>query len=45
MLGMSEFDLPKPKSLLLVGPLNCGKKLLCSIIASELGRSDLFDIV
>lgn len=36
MLGMSEFDLPKPKSILLVGPLNSGKKLLCNIIASEL---------
>ncbi|XP_032599038.1 IQ and AAA domain-containing protein 1-like isoform X2 [Drosophila grimshawi] len=37
MLGMSEFDIPKPKSILLVGPLNSGKKLLCNIIASELG--------
>ncbi|XP_034483458.1 dynein regulatory complex protein 11, partial [Drosophila innubila] len=36
MLGMSEFDLPKPKSILLIGPLNSGKKLLCNIIASEL---------
>ncbi|XP_017080750.2 dynein regulatory complex protein 11 [Drosophila eugracilis] len=36
MLGMGEFDIPKPKSLLLIGPLNCGKKLLCQIIASEL---------
>lgn len=42
MLGMSEFQLPKPKSLLLVGPLNCGKKLLCNIIASEIGRTALF---
>lgn len=42
MLGMSEFQLPKPKSLLLVGPLNCGKKLLCNIIASEIGRAALF---
>ncbi|XP_037722053.1 dynein regulatory complex protein 11 [Drosophila subpulchrella] len=36
MLGMGEFDIPKPKSLLLIGPLNSGKKLLCQIIASEL---------
>ncbi|KAH8259163.1 hypothetical protein KR026_000058 [Drosophila bipectinata] len=36
MLGMGEFDIPKPKSLLLIGPLNSGKKLLCNIIASEL---------
>lgn len=38
MLGMGEFDIPKPKSLLLIGPLNSGKKLLCNIIASELGN-------
>lgn len=37
MLGMGEFDVPKPKSLLLIGPLNSGKRLLCEIIASELG--------
>ncbi|XP_033159658.1 dynein regulatory complex protein 11 [Drosophila mauritiana] len=36
MLGMGEFDVPKPKSLLLIGPLNSGKRLLCEIIASEL---------
>ncbi|KAH8405416.1 hypothetical protein KR222_011526 [Zaprionus bogoriensis] len=36
MLGMSEFDISKPKSLLLIGPLNSGKKLLCNIIASEI---------
>ncbi|EDW19765.1 dynein regulatory complex protein 11 [Drosophila mojavensis] len=36
MLGMSEFDIAKPKSILLVGPVNSGKKLLCNIIASEL---------
>ncbi|KAI8036715.1 hypothetical protein M5D96_010516 [Drosophila gunungcola] len=36
MLGMGEFNIPKPKSLLLIGPLNSGKKLLCQIIASEL---------
>ncbi|EDW70357.1 dynein regulatory complex protein 11 [Drosophila virilis] len=36
MLGMSEFDISKPKSILLVGPLNSGKKLLCNIISSEL---------
>ncbi|KAH8360280.1 IQ and AAA domain-containing protein 1 isoform X1 [Drosophila serrata] len=36
MLGMGEFDIPKPKSILLIGPLNSGKKLLCQIIASEL---------
>ncbi|KAH8379351.1 hypothetical protein KR009_004343 [Drosophila setifemur] len=36
MLGMGEFDIPKPKSVLLIGPLNSGKKLLCNIIASEL---------
>ncbi|EDW76814.2 uncharacterized protein Dwil_GK18501 [Drosophila willistoni] len=36
MLGMGEFDIPKPKSILLIGPLNCGKKLLVNIIASEL---------
>ncbi|KAH8370364.1 hypothetical protein KR093_003160 [Drosophila rubida] len=36
MMGMSEFDISKPKSILLVGPLNSGKKLLCNIIASEL---------
>ncbi|XP_034107567.1 dynein regulatory complex protein 11 [Drosophila albomicans] len=36
MLGMSEFDIAKPKSILLIGPLNSGKKLLCNIIASEL---------
>ncbi|KAH8299633.1 hypothetical protein KR044_003818 [Drosophila immigrans] len=38
MLGMSEFELSKPKSILLIGPLNSGKKLLCNIIASELGK-------
>ncbi|XP_017034107.2 dynein regulatory complex protein 11 isoform X1 [Drosophila kikkawai] len=36
MLGMGEFDIPKPKSILLIGPLRSGKKLLCQIIASEL---------
>ncbi|KAH8270293.1 hypothetical protein KR018_006801 [Drosophila ironensis] len=36
MMGMGEFDIPKPKSVLLIGPLNSGKKLLCNIIASEL---------
>ncbi|XP_017137421.1 IQ and AAA domain-containing protein 1-like isoform X2 [Drosophila miranda] len=36
MLGMGEFDIDKPKSILLIGPLNSGKKLLCNIIASEL---------
>jgi len=42
MLGMGEFDIPKPKSLLLIGPLNSGKKLLCQIIASELGKLLLY---
>ncbi|XP_030375389.1 dynein regulatory complex protein 11 [Scaptodrosophila lebanonensis] len=36
MLGMGEFAIPKPKSILLIGPLNSGKKLLSNIIASEL---------
>ncbi|KAH8239418.1 hypothetical protein KR032_003988 [Drosophila birchii] len=36
MMGMGEFDIPKPKSILLIGPLKSGKKLLCQIIASEL---------
>ncbi|XP_017844234.2 IQ and AAA domain-containing protein 1-like [Drosophila busckii] len=36
MLGMSEFNITKPKSILLIGPLNSGKKLLCNIIASEI---------
>ncbi|KAM7356701.1 dynein regulatory complex protein 11 [Cochliomyia hominivorax] len=37
MFGMGKFNVDKPKSLCLIGPEKSGKKLLCNIIASELG--------
>ncbi|XP_065362317.1 IQ and AAA domain-containing protein 1-like [Calliphora vicina] len=37
MFGMGSLNVEKPKAICLVGPENNGKKLLCNIIASELG--------
>lgn len=37
MLGMGPLDITKPKSIILAGPANSGKKLLLDIMATEIG--------
>ncbi|XP_005177464.1 IQ and AAA domain-containing protein 1-like [Musca domestica] len=36
LLGYGDFVVDKPKSICIIGPANCGKQLLCNVIASEL---------
>lgn len=40
ILGMGDVDLKHPKSLCLVGPPKCGKKLMVDVLANELGTDN-----